>query len=180
MTNTPYANSSGFEHRLKIGLKFESRVERILGNYGFLVCRFGLNTLPKFVKDRLICLNDATAKFVRYLPDRLAISENHAFFVECKDQISKTQNYTFNLEEFEGQLELAQAGLRILVIFPGFKSQWIERLLIARVFTDSDLLHKFNGSRKPFVLIPKTSLPDLDSVIKNLKQHVQSTEQKSY
>lgn len=154
-----------FNIRLDIGLKFEDRVERILGQRGFLVCKFGMDTLPKFIKEKLIYLNDSTSKFLRFLPDRLCISESETFFVECKYQISKTPNYSFNLEEYEGQLELAEAGIRILVVFSGFKAQWIEKLPVTRVFTDTDLLSIFGGSKRPFVLIPKQGLPNLSEII---------------
>jgi hypothetical protein len=158
-----------FSDRLRPGLEFESRVERIFSKSGLRIYPYGLGTLPDRAKDNIVGLKDPTSLLLRFTPDYYCIIPyRFTFLIECKSNKVSSPYYSYSLDSYESGLRLADLGIRILVVFSGLQAQWIEKLPVVRVVTDKDDLRLVNGSGRPFMLISKAKLPTLALVLKEL------------
>ena len=161
---------SSFNDRLKIGLSFESRVERLFKKLGVSIYPYGLGTLPTKAKELLLSQNDPTSLLLRFTPDFFIIAEANTHFIECKTAMTLTPNYTYNLGCYQAGLKLADIGIKIMAVFGDkfcneIHCEWIHKLKPSQICEEGSP----NGSGKPYILIAKSDLPDLYSFLKSEK-----------
>lgn len=158
-----------FEERLKYGHNFEDHVQEYMQSQGLRCYKYGLDTFPKSAKRKLVGLTDPTSLLLRFGPDFYCpIPGSFSFFIECKSRKSSSPYFSYNLESYNAAKVLAKLGINILIVFSGFKAQWIQDLPISKVCTDQASLNRSNGSSKPFVLIPQSELPSLLEILRGV------------
>ena len=158
----------GFHKRLSTALKWEDEVKNRLETMGFLTNRYGtgVQLTPEF-HDAVRFMNDNyTAQFVRYLPDWIiAIKNKMCYLVEAKSERSNTSNFSYELASYEVGLRLHSIGVNVIVIFTGWKVDFIQNLKIWKEFKDPTYLQRVKqngGSGTPFGLIKKDNVPTFD------------------
>ena len=161
MRNQVLKRKTDFQQRLKQGQSFENQVETYLKRQGFMVSKLNIESLSRDHVQRIITLNDKTSIFTKLLPDRICtMPGQYSFFAECKRSTIESKYYSFAKNEFDFQRSLCeQFNIKILVIYSDWtgmlKAQWIDKI-------DNYLPNNgstANGSQKPFILIPKSSIP---------------------
>jgi len=112
---------------------------------------------------------------VKLLPDFLCtIPRKYGFFLECKRSTIDSKSYSFALDEFKLQKQLAKTfDIKILVVFSDWsgmlKAQWIEKIDIDNCKPyDKNKSKSANGSQKLYILIPKSSLPLFNTILNEL------------
>jgi len=167
--------NSGFDFRKSFGNDFELEIKGILSKNGFLVSKL----TPENFEDNhlreisLLGSADSTSSFVRMLPDWCCTKPDHfSFFLECKHSKRESKNFSYSLDEFMFHRNLASTfDIKILVAFRDWTGmvlgQWIDQITDYKVY-DRSKLDGVNGSKKEFVLIPKSSLPLFNTILYEL------------
>lgn len=157
---------TGFQNRLNSALKWEDEVKDKLESIGFLANRYGVGVQlsPEFHNAIRFMNNNPTAQFVRYLPDWIiAIKDKMCYLVEAKSELrADTPNYSYELASYEIGMKLYSIGVEVIIVFTGWRADFIHNLTIHRRFDNHALLRTVQGSRTPFGLIKKDSVPTFD------------------
>lgn len=158
----------GFQDRLSTALKWEDEVKTKLEAIGFLTNRYGtgVQLSPEFHNAVRFMNDNYTAQFVRYLPDWIIAIENKmCYLVEAKSERSNTSNYSYELSSYEVGLKLHSIGVNVIVVFVGWRADFIQNLKIWKEFKDPIYLRMVKqngGSGTPFGLIKKDDVPTFD------------------
>jgi len=155
-----------FEERMQLGLKWENEVKERLESLGFLVNKYGQGVqIEPIFRDAIRFMNNnTTAKFVRYLPDWvIAIKNKLCFLVEAKSEIrTDTLNYSYELSSYDIGQKLHSINVDVVVVFSGWRADFVYNIRFHRKFDDSSLLAHVKGSKTPFGLVHKSSIPTFD------------------
>jgi hypothetical protein len=155
-----------FEKRFQLGLKWEKEVKKRLESLGFLVNEYGQGAqLEPTFQDAIRFMNyNMTAKFIRYLPDWVvAIKNKLCFLIEAKSEMrTDTENYSYELASYDIGMKLHSINVDVIVIFLEWRADFVYNLRFHKKFNDSSLLSHIKGSRTPFGLVYKSTVPTFD------------------
>lgn len=80
----------GFIERIKTHEAYQKKVIETLQEHGVSCVPFGVERgIPKEFHKKLLSCKDFCAKFVRFLPDKVAVKEDNSFLVEIKSELEK-------------------------------------------------------------------------------------------
>lgn len=161
-----------FKKRLQLGKKWEDNVKERLESIGFLVNKYGQGVqIEPIFRDAIRPMNDnITAKFVRYLPDWIIVIKNNlCFLVEAKSEIrTDTKNYSYELASYDIGMCLHSINIDVIVVFSEWRADFIYNIQFNKKFDDLSLLAHVKGSRTPFGLIYKSSIPTFDNFFRKI------------
>lgn len=163
-------SKSAFYGRKEFGSSLESKVERLFKNKGIYISHLNAEMLPEYHLTELSFLKDATSMYIKLLPDFLCtIPSQFSFFLECKRAYKESKFYSFSTDEFKFQRSLSEKwGIKILVVF----SDWTGRLA-AQWINDINEFESYDGSKasgssKDFILIRKSTIPNLTYILNGI------------
>lgn len=160
-----------FEDRLSHALEWEIQVRDALNEIGFLTNPYGQGVQldPEFRNAIRRMNSNKTAVFVRYLPDWIVAMKNKAcYLVEAKSTMSSTPNYSYELASHRIGMDLHSIGVDVIVVFSEWRASFVHDLLFVRKF-EGDQLNYVKGSRTPFGLIRKESVPSFTEFFESLQ-----------
>lgn len=150
-----------FENRLAHAIEWEIQVKDVLETMGFITNPYGqgVQLEPDF-RNAIRKMNaNKTAQFVRYLPDWIvAMKDKACYLVEAKSTMSSTPNYAYELASHQIGMDLHSIGVDVVVVFSEWRADFVYNIVFTRVF-EGDRLKHVNGSRTPFGLVLKESVP---------------------
>jgi len=177
--NSRFGNNRKFNTRLKTGHTFEDEVaDYFKEELSLILHPCGLDYKSPEAKSLLIKLNGPTSQHIRFEPDYYTEVPELAdiIYVEAKTQITKTANCSIGLEQFNELYAWYTRGILTLYTFPPstlsgpLLGEWVQNIdqIKSRTVTNTNKLTRVNGSRKPFILIPKSKLRDIKNVLSDL------------
>ncbi len=144
--------------------------EQRLKAAGLLVARFGQeNILPAWAMDELRGRTEKTATYLRFQPDLLVFRRPvgvwPAEVKSCSGRNRDTPFFAYELASYDTLIRLYRADVRTFVVFNGTRAQWGWLLDFERTFEQPR--EETGGSRTPYGLIRKESIPFLDEFVRN-------------
>lgn len=164
--------SDGYNERIESGVKWENDVKQKLEKMGYPVSCYGQSQLnPDFRKIIRFLNKSSTARFIRYLPDLVIKIKNECYFIEAKTDIGTTNNYSYEQSSYNIGQKLSYIGVNVIIVFTGWRADFIYNLYIHREFDNFQKTLNVKGSRTPFLLIKKNTVPPFDDFFKNIDKY---------
>jgi len=162
---------NNFNNRLNNAVEWEDIVKNRFEKMGFLTNKYGQGVqLSSDFRDSIRYMNDnETCQLIRYLPDLvISIKNKRCYLVEIKsEKRTDTLNYSYELASYDVGMRLYSIGVDVIVVFSGWRSDFIQNLKFIKKYNNKEYLNSVNGSRTPFGLIEKNSVPTFDEFFRN-------------
>ena len=129
----------------------QSKAKKKLQTLGFDVYEL----TPEHFRPLLEGIKGKTAGIIFNLPPFIAIiPEKHCYLVDIKQKMGIiSQNYTFDMAKYDNNILLHTLGTEIIIIFEGWRADFIQYLQFSRIIDDPLPLKAMKNAKKPYGLI---------------------------